>query len=59
MTMATVSIEKDISLNKSAVDNILKVFEEKNDSLIKKDSLVDAMQEVKRGNDILSRLFSH
>lgn len=59
MTMATVSIEKGISLNKSAVDNILKVFEEKNDSLIKKDSLVDAMQEVKRGNDILSRLFSH
>ena len=59
MNMATVSIEKGISLNKNAVENILKVFEEKNDSLIKKDSLVDAMQEVKRGNDILSQLFSH
>lgn len=55
--MATVSIEKGISLNKNAVENIVKVFNEKNKSSVKH-SEVDAMEEMKRGNDLLNRLFS-
>lgn len=55
--MATVSIEKGISLNSNAVENIVKIFNESN-KVEKKSSIVDTTEEVKRGNDLLNRLFS-